>query len=381
MGFWIREENKPFRKSLHTRNLEAATAKARTEYFRLQAELQSGNKIFSKTVKELVDDFIAFKKREAEGGIIKISRVGTIKTVLNKWVSPFLGPGRKLEEIQKTAFNEYYIWRRKQAPSVQDVTLKNERALITSLFTHGTNQGYLRHEQQPVFPKSKLSKAGRRNEVNGDEWEKMYRSYRSWISEAEDEEDRYYRKLICDYITLAMNTGLRPGEMKKLTWGMVTVKEDPDRTYESGKRIYQAIIEVPEDTKTGSRRVIGERGEVFNRIKQYSKNTKKTDLIFSAYDSPEPVPRKHYYNYWHSLMQKAGLHDSDRKLVFYSLRHSYITNKLIDGAHMHHLSRNAGTGSRYIDEHYGHLNLDDIRRELTKSSVLEKKGQIIRRPQ
>lgn len=83
MSCWLREEGKCYRRSMRTRNLDEAKELARNQYFKLKADINSGNKIFSKTAEEFVQDFIDFKTKEANAGIISHGRVQTITTSLS----------------------------------------------------------------------------------------------------------------------------------------------------------------------------------------------------------------------------------------------------------------------------------------------------------
>ncbi len=63
MGFWIKEEKKAYRKSLGTRNLDEAKELAKKRFYQLQHDLQRGNKLFSKTMQQLVEDFYCLRAK------------------------------------------------------------------------------------------------------------------------------------------------------------------------------------------------------------------------------------------------------------------------------------------------------------------------------
>lgn len=230
MSCWLKEEGKAYRRSLRTKNKDEATQLATEQYFKLLANIHSGNRVFSTTAKELVKDFIKFKTEEAKSELISQGRVSTIKTSLNKWFLQYVGESKKLDKITRHDFAEYYMWRRKKAPEVRTATLINERALISSLFKWGIARSYLRYDQTPIFPRLNIKKSQieRREDLDLDEWRLMYSSFPRWIKKAENQKEREERQFIRDFITASVNTGLRFGEMRKLKWSMVKIRPTPE---------------------------------------------------------------------------------------------------------------------------------------------------------
>ena len=159
MSFWLREEGKCYRRSLRTRNLDEAKQLAFDKYIQIKADIKLGNRVFTKTAEELVQDFIKHKTDEAKAGLITEGRVQTITISLNRWFLKYVGQNKKLDKITRHDFKEYYSWRRKQAPNVRNATLINERALISSLFKYGISHGFLKFDQTPIFQRLSIKKA------------------------------------------------------------------------------------------------------------------------------------------------------------------------------------------------------------------------------
>jgi integrase len=379
MSCWLKNEGKCYRRSLRTKNLEEAKELAREMYFRLQGDIRAGNRIFTVTAKEFVDAFIKHKADEANAGLITHGRVQTIKTSLNKWFLKFVGEKTTLEKISRHRFEEYYVWRRQQAEDVRNATLINERALISSLFKYGISRGFLRHDQMPIFTRLSIKKSQveRRDEFDLKEWEKLYRSLRSWVGKAEDKQEQDERKFIRDFIILSANTGLRFGEMRKLKWRMVKIYKAKEIINKKEQERFHAEIAVPQDTKTGARTAVGRRGEIFERIKGYSKHIKKDDWIFVNNETGEQLHKKVYYKHWADLMNHCGLSDSNKKLSYYSLRHTYITFRLLAGVDVFMLSENCGNSVKVIQDHYAHIKSEHLKRELTKDMKIDEAGQIL----
>jgi integrase len=375
MSCWVKQEGKCYRKSLRTKNREEAVELAREEYFRLMGDIRVGNKIFSRKAEELVKDFIKYKTEQAHVQIITLGRVKTITTSL-KWFLKFVGPKTSLDKIPKIKFEGYYVWRRKEASDVRKATLVNERALISSLYKWGIARGYFRHDQFPIFATLKKSQVERRDALDDREYRQIYSNYKGWIKSAANEKEAIERKFIRDFIAVSTNTGLRFGEMRKLKWKMVKIHLTKEK-YDDNEPVVNVSIQVPEDTKTGARTAVGTRGDVFKRIKEYSKHTKPDDWIFVNNETGEPLAKKIYYKQWNSLMKKCGLLESNKKLSFYSLRHTYITFKIIAKADIFYLAKNAGTSVRMIETHYAHITTDEMMRELTKRIKREDADRVL----
>lgn len=375
MSCWLKTEKKCYRRALNTKNKEEALELARDQYFKLQGDIRAGNKIFTKSAFELVDAFVAHKKDEANAEMITQERVTTIKISLNKWFLNFVGKNVKLDKLNRRDFETYYVWRRKQSPEVRNATLINERALISSLYKYGISHGFLRHDQMPIFPKMSMKKAEmeRRDDFDFQEWQKFYRHFRGWINRAADDAEKDQRKAVRDFIVLSANTGLRFGEMRKLKWRMIKIYK-PSQV--SDKRT-QVEISVPPDTKTGARTVIGLRGDIFERIKGYSKFVKADDWVFVDNETGNQLHKKVYYKYWAQLLKETGLDSVNKNLTFYSLRHTYITFRLLAGVNTFMLAQNAGTSVKMIEDHYAHIKSDSIKLELTKTMKMDEAGQIL----
>ena len=114
---------------------------------------------------------------------------------------------------------------------------------------------------------------------------------------------------------------------------------------------FHVEISVPQDTKTGARTVIGRRGDIFERIKGYSKHKKADDWIFADNETGEQLGKKAYYKHWHNLLKNCGLSETGKTLTYYSLRHTYITFRLLAGTDVFMLSENCGNSVKVIQDH------------------------------
>ena len=103
---WIPEEGKHLRKSLRTRDFDAAVKRAEELCFQTFSDVSSGRKIFGITIQEMVDAFLDWRQKDVDAGIITKGRLGTIKTQTNRLLE-YKDPSMKVGELDK---NSLYDW-------------------------------------------------------------------------------------------------------------------------------------------------------------------------------------------------------------------------------------------------------------------------------
>jgi integrase len=140
-----------------------------------------------------------------------------------------------------------------------------------------------------------------------------------------------------DYVLFMANTGLRPDEAARLEYRDVTEVMDED----TGER----ILEIEVRGKRGVGHCKSMNGAVFpfNRHKKRNKG-QPTDLIFGK------TPRMEFNKVLDHLNLK---YDRDKNVrSAYSLRHTYICLRLLDGAEIYDLAKNCRTSVEMIQDHY-----------------------------
>ena len=66
-------------------------------------------------------------------------------------------------------------------------------------------------------------------------------------------------------------------------------------------------------------------------------------------------------------MNETGLCNEPVPPTYYTLRHTFISYRLMYGnVNVFTLGKLVGTGIKYIQDHYGHLNIEDISEDYTK---------------
>jgi integrase len=361
MVFWIKGENKHFRKSLRETNLERAKEKGREIYHQLMGQIYSGNKVFSYKMGDLVEIYLDHQQKRVDDGLIVQGRHSTIKTILNHLIK-FVGNDTKVDSIENTTYRNYFDFRRKHHPKVQNITLKNERSQISHLYKWGIGEGFIGANRLPKWTELKYSQPRTRQYLNRELYRKLYTHLNNWTKGINHEEDLYYRQLVRDFILVLSNTGMRFGECHQLKWEYINVI--PSKLKYPNVKIF-----IPSHiTKTRRERTtLGMRGDIFKRIKSYSPDTLSHNFVFRKFESDELVSKKILYKYWEKIMLETGLCNEPVAPTYYTLRHTFISYRLMYGnVNVFTLGKLVGTGIKYIQDHYGHLNIEDISEDYTK---------------
>lgn len=135
LQMYVQEEQRYYRKSLKTRDLDSALEMAREIGAELIGKRRAGIKIFGMSLRQLVDEWVEYKRSEVALGImagITAERLITIRSQL-KHLLEYKGADTKCSELGRDSLFEYRMWRRTQKSNVSDVTIRNEQATINAL--------------------------------------------------------------------------------------------------------------------------------------------------------------------------------------------------------------------------------------------------------
>ena len=159
--------------------------------------------------------------------------------------------------------------------------------------------------------------------------------------------------LLHDYVVFMVNTGLKPSEAEAISYGDVEIVRDDD----AGERILEIVIGDSDDICLSTPAAV----RAFERM--VARNTPQpADRLFPA------TIRKQF----NDILARNNLkHDRAGKArTPYSLRHSYICFRLLEGAGFDELALNCRTSVETIEQHYAaHLQdlvgalLDNLRSE------------------
>ena len=357
--YWDIKNQKYFRKSLRTRDEELARSKADKLYEEIKSKIKNGFPVFSITFHKVIDEYV----EEIRLGVGADRTLERYKTIVSqsKWIKKFKpDPALKIEDLETDSFIGYFSFRRMEKSNVVNATLKHEQATINGIIRYAVKKKYLAPTFQLEFPTNLKAKANPRPAISRNQYARITRYFRT-NEYIKNDDSICTRKFIRDFVLVLANSGMRFGEARRLKYENVKLTKSKD-----GSRLIAVISLNAEQTKNGTARVVQARnGEVYKRIKSYSKYTKSNDLIFVNNESGNGIKKDIYYKIWNLMLRETGLEKERPKISYYGLRHMYVTLSLLKNIPHKVIAQNVGTGLQYIDKHYGQTNTEMFREQLT----------------
>lgn len=231
-------------------------------------------------------------------------------------------------------------------------TMLQEIVVIRQVLKHAEGKGWI-----PFIPNLSTAymtqkKKGRRAWFDPEEYKQLYQATRRRITEGKRPGWKSHYEDMHDFVLIMANTGLRPDEAWGIEFRDVKIEED------YATKTTLLVIDVRGKTGTGycksmpnavfpfeqlrARRIapLIEQGKTEAEALREIQNTK----VFPNFD-------RHLFN---AILEEEGLkfdRDGQRRTA-YSLRHTYISMRLMEGANIHQIANNCRTSVQMIEEHY-----------------------------
>lgn len=331
-------QGKNRRISTKTQSLSEAKDFAEDWYMQLIGQHRAGNVIGERTFKEAAQQFeqeyealtSAERNRQYVDGHYRRIRLH---------LNPFFG-NRGLSEITAGLVQEYRIARAKsdqndKVPSRS--TMHKEIVTLRQILKTALRQGWLTNMPDLSMPYRSSGKITHRAWFSKEEYKQLYTATRKAVEEATSPRRIYGAEQLHDYILFMANTGLRPDEANCLQYRDVTIVEDATTN--------ETILEIEVRGKRGYGYCKSMPGAVFPFKRLIERNTPSPeDLVF----------KEDHRGLFNRILADEGLkfdRDGQRRTA-YSLRHSYICFRLLDGADIYQIAKNCRTSVEMIEKHY-----------------------------
>lgn len=173
---------------------------------------------------------------------------------------------------------------------------------------------------------------------------------------------------------VALNTGMRWGELLALKWDAIYFGQSVDQAMITVKRSYcNASKQIRETTKSHKVRYVGMNTVLYRALKEaYERRDPKTDLVFhTKIGSPLRVANFNRRYFWRDVEEA---HVS--KIRFHDLRHTYASHFMMNGGNIYDLQKILGHSDVQTTMRYVHLAKEHI---LSKAAlvVLGKQDNVI----
>jgi integrase len=245
-------------------------------------------------------------------------------------------------------------------------TIDNEIITLRMILKKGERKQWIKAvpDLSPLYKKNK--KVVHRPWFSPDEYKKLYTATREYARAAKTERQRYEAEELHDYVLIMGNTGLRPDEAANLEHRDVVMAKD----HATGELILE--IDVRGKTGFGACKSRPDAVKYYQRLLNRPKwvpqgrkpRTKKAIAAAANAASvpPQlPQPTDKVFSGNHIKMFNKILNHKDVNLKFnrdgrprtaYSLRHYYISQRLMEGADIFQIAKNCRTSVEIIQKFY-----------------------------
>jgi integrase len=341
------------RKSTKCESLEEAKDFAEDWYLQMKLKNRAGLLKNERTFKQAAEQF----RREYEiitEGQRSPTYVEGHWIRLNKYLIPFFGQ-LGLSEITAGKVQEYRIHRKETfvpryrtadsgSPDAKPRkgparnTLHQELVTLRQTLKTAIRHGWLQHLPDLSEPYRTNAKISHRAWFSPEEYKRLYNATRRRAEKPhKGERFRWVSEQTHDYVLFMVNTGLRPDEAKRLEYRDVTIVRDGDTG--------ETILEIEVRGKRGVGYCKSMPGAVFpfKRLRKRN-NGQPTDRLFPKFS----------YMQFNKILDEEDLkfdREGQRRAP-YSLRHTYICLRLMEGADIYQIAKNCRTSVDMIEKYY-----------------------------
>ncbi len=334
---------KNWRVSTKEESLAHAKDFAQDWFLGLMGKSQAGMIRAGKTFKQAADRFLLEYELITEGQRSR-QYVRIIRLHLRLHLLPFFG-NMVVSEITPGVIQEYRIHRmtsrkdKKTGEPVRPsaVTLRMEIVTLRQVLKTANRHGWLAFLPDLSAPYKTSGKVSHRAWFSPEEYKRLYQATRDRAKSAKSPHRKWLREQLHDYVLFMANTGLRPDEAARLEFRDVAIVTDEA----TGERILE--IEVRGKRGVGFCKSMTGAVMPFERLRKRNK-PQSTDQLFGQ------TPADQINMVLEELKLKFD-RDGKRRTA-YSLRHTYICMRLMEGADIYQVAKNCRTSVEMIETFY-----------------------------
>jgi len=309
-------------------------------YLQLRGKARAGELVFEKTFRDAAEQFEREYQIITEGQRSPIYVKGH-STRLKLHLVPFFG-NMGLSQITPGQVQEYRIHRHEETvakngkPPARN-TMHQEIVVLRQTLKTALRHGWLDRLPDLSEPFRASGKISHRGWFSPEEYKKLYTATRARANKPKNPRFKWESEQLHDYVLFMANTGLRPDEANRLEYRDVKIVED--------EAIKQTILEIEVRGKRG----VGYCKSMSGAVRPFQRLTER--------NKPQPTDRvfpKFQRELFNTILQEEGL-KKDREgqpRTAYSLRHTYICLRLMEGADIYQIAKNCRTSVEMIEKYY-----------------------------
>ncbi len=237
-------------------------------------------------------------------------------------------------------------------------TIHNEVVTLSLVLKTAHRHGYIQQVPNLSDPYRRNTKVGHRPWFTPNEYKQLYKATRENAANPKSPRYAWYAEQLHDFVLFMANTGLRPDEVKHIEFRDIEIVTDEW----SGDKILE--IEVRGKRGVGYCKSMPGAVRPFERLRDRPRPTKRLmddELQQKSEGQAEQLPKltdKLFPNEFKKMFNRILVEndlkfDRDGKArTAYSLRHSYICFRLLEGADIYQIAKNCRTSVEMIEKHY-----------------------------
>jgi integrase len=307
-------------------------------YLELRGKLRSGQLLDGRTFRFAADHFLREYPVITEGHR-NPEYVKSHSDRLRVHLLPFFGD-KTLPEITSGLMQEYRVHRiqnpRRGKPPSRS-TLHQETVTLRLVLKTATRHGWLQAVPDLSPPYKTSGKVSHRAWFSPEEYRRLYEATRQRANQPLKSSFRWSSEQLHDYVLFMANTGLRPDEAGRLEYRDVSIVKD------ESTRETILVIEVRGKRGVGYCKSTAGAVRPFQRLKKRNA-PQPTDRLF-------PGNHRTLLNNILAELDLKTDRDGNRRAA-YSLRHTYICLRLMEGADIYQIAKNCRTSVEMIEKHY-----------------------------
>jgi len=224
-------------------------------------------------------------------------------------------------------------------------TIHNEVVTLNLILKTAQRHGYIQQVPDLSDPYRRHTKVSHRPWFTPKEYKQLYKATRANAANPKHPRFKWYAEQLHDFVLFMANTGLRPDEVKLLEFRDVDIVTDEW----SGDRILE--IEVR------GKRGVGYCKSMPGAVRPFERLSDRVRRVGDEERLPRPTDRlfpNEFKKMFNNILNENSLKfDRDGKArTAYSLRHSYICFRLLEGADIYQIAKNCRTSVEMIEKHY-----------------------------
>ena len=359
-----RINGKNWRISTGEESLSLAKEFAEDWFFRMKAKEKGGGlkdeRTFADAAKRYLEEYDV-----VTGGSRNRVYVAGNERRLRLYLLPFFG-GLGLSEVTAGKVQEYRVARHNNAPAGKPParnTMHQEIVTLRQVLKTAIRYGWLIHLPDLSMPYRSAEKISHRAWFSPDEYKKLYTATRNRVERHRDGRYQWHAEQLHDYVLFMANTGLRPDEAKRLQYRDIEIVEDE----ETDEIIL--LIQVRGKRGVGYCKSTANAVHPFERL--LKRNLPKPD---------DPVFAGNHVIMFNKILDEEGLkfdREGNRRTA-YSLRHTSICLRLMEGADIYQIAKNCRTSVEMIEKYYAsHISTSISAAAVNVKRKAKSKKQII----